>query len=215
MQKIKKPICYLLIVLVLLLLSNVVCIKRINDYEEDMLKTETECQKLLEEQRRDAELIVRLKDKLSTYDADLVVAAPTPPQYLDIPLDNELQSYVWSLCCNYDIAEYYELIFAVIKTESNFNAAAISSTQDYGLMQINVANHNNLRKALGIKDFLDPYQNIHGGVYLLATLLHKYDVADALIAYNMGEGNAAKLHQRGVHTTYYSETVLKYYREYI
>jgi soluble lytic murein transglycosylase-like protein len=120
------------------------------------------------------------------------------------------------MCYNYDISEYYELVYAVIKTESNFNPSEISSTNDYGLMQINVVNHNYLSNTLGIVDFLDPYQNVQGGIYLLASLLHKYDnINRALMAYNMGEAGAATLWSRGKTSTQYTEAVLSNYKEYI
>src|SRR5665647_1948633 len=59
-------------------------------------------------------------------------------------------------------------IFAIIKKESNFDTQAISSTGDYGLMQINKSNLPALNKALGTTDLLDPYQNIEAGVYWYA-----------------------------------------------
>lgn len=157
-----------------------------------------------------------LLERLSVYDNDLVVTV-TAPQYLDVPLDEELQDYIYTLCCAYGTDEMYELMYAVIKRESQFDAAAISPTNDYGLMQINIGNHNWLSSELGIVDFLDPYENVHAGVYMLSSLIHKYDynLNDALMAYNMGEKNARKLWGRGVHTTPYAEQILDYYSQFI
>lgn len=155
-----------------------------------------------------------LHKALDVYDYDFNIKAPTPPRYLDVPVDEDLQEYIWSLCCLYDIDEHYELIFAVMQKESSFNPDAISSTNDYGLMQINISNHSSLSQRLGITDFLDPYQNVHAGIYMLANALHKYgSVSDALMAYNMGGNGASKLWAQGIHSTSYSETVLAYYND--
>lgn len=150
-------------------------------------------------------------ERLGTYDQQ----AENPPCYFDVELPEDLQDYIWSLCREYDIEEHYALIFALIKHESQFDATACSSTDDWGLMQINTINHEWLSEELGIVDFLDPYENVHGGIHILASLLHKYDVADALMAYNMGEYGASKLWQSGVHTTAYSDQILDYYYQFI
>ena len=168
-----------------------------------------------ENERVAAETIEALEDKLSIYTVDYDVPNPTPPRYLDVNLDKDTQSFIYSLCCNYDIAQYYELIFAIITVESNFNASTVSATNDYGLMQINKTNHNYLSSTLGITEFLDAHQDLHSGIFMIAPLLHKYNVADALMVYNMGLGGASKLWQRGIHTTQYTEKVLSIYNKYI
>lgn len=158
----------------------------------------------------------RMHKIISVYGHEFVVNSPTPPRYFDIPLDEEMQSYIWTLCGEFGITDHYELVYALIQTESSFRPDLVSSTNDYGLMQINVVNHKTLSDLFAIDDFLDPYQNVHGGIYLLSRLLHKYDnVADALMAYNMGEGGASKLWRRGIHSSKYSEKVLSFYKEYI
>lgn len=155
-----------------------------------------------------------LQKALDSYDYDFSIKAPTPPHYVNVPVDEDLQSYIWSLCCLYDIEEQYDLIFAIMRKESNFDSNAISSTNDYGLMQINVSNHSSLSNKLGITDFLDPYQNVHAGIYMFANALHKYgSVTDALMAYNMGGGGASKLWKQGIHSTHYTDSVLAYYKQ--
>lgn len=156
-----------------------------------------------------------LTKALASYDYDFDIAAPMPPRYMDLPVDIELQDYIWSLCCLYDIDEQYEMVYAIMRKESNFDSNAISSTNDYGLMQINKSNHSSLSEKLGITDFLDPYQNVHAGIYMFANALHKYgNVPDALMAYNMGGGGASKLWSQGIHSTNYSRAVLDYYKQF-
>lgn len=156
-----------------------------------------------------------LRAVLSSYHQnEFFTGSPTPPRYFNVAMPEELQSYVWLLCCNYGIDEHYELVYALIQHESKFDAAAISPSNDWGLMQINECNHEWLREELGIVDFLDPYENVHGGIHMLASLLHKYDVSDALMAYNMGEYGAAKLWRRGIHSTTYTDQVLDCYKQF-
>lgn len=118
--------------------------------------------------------------------------------------DECYQDYLYDLCVKYGVTEYYTLFIAQIYHESTFRTNLISSTNDYGLMQINVCNHSWLRNKLGISDFLDPYENMEAGVYMMSSYLHKYgDAEKALVCYNRGEGGA-----KGVSSTSYSRGVL-------
>lgn len=136
------------------------------------------------------------------YDRD---AAPL----YQVALSEDLQEYTYAMCRVYDCVDYYPLMLAVMWKESDFDAAAQSSTGDYGLMQINECNHDTLREVLGVDDFLDPEDNIQSGVYLLSGLLKKYgDTHKALMAYNMGPGGAKKCWDRGIYKSNYSKDVL-------
>lgn len=129
-------------------------------------------------------------------------------QVYDIPLSEELQQYTYDMCRYYEIEQYYATVLGLMWQESNYKADAISSTNDYGLMQINVCNHSYLRENLGIVDFLDPYENIQGGTYILSTLVDKYGNIDkALMAYNLGPSSAASFWDRGIYSTPYSRGV--------
>ena len=98
----------------------------------------------------------------------------------------------------------------------NFQADVISTTNDYGLMQINQKNHEWLSNAVGVTDFLDPYQNIQAGIYILGTLFEKYDDPHkVLMAYNMGESGASKLWDQGIYQSKYSQRVIGYQETYI
>lgn len=119
---------------------------------------------------------------------------------LDVPLDTEVQEYVYDLCIQYNI-DYY-LVMALIQHESEFIPEVVSETGDYGLMQINQVNHKE-----GI-DYLDPYQNISEGMMMLDYLFTKYtDPALVLMAYNMGETGASKLWEQGIYSTDYVDEI--------
>ena len=126
-----------------------------------------------------------------------------------IALSENLQQFTYEQCYERGIAEYYELMLAVMWHESDFDYDAISPTNDYGIMQINICNHSSLRNILGITDFLDVKQNITAGVYMLSDLLHKYgSESKALMAYNIGESGAKTLWSKGIYTSAYATGVL-------
>lgn len=132
---------------------------------------------------------------------------------LDIPLSEDLQKYIYDLCCENDME--YSFVIAVIEKESTFRPSVISQTNDYGLMQINKMNHSRLTDAIGVTDFLDPYQNTAAGIYMLDELFDKYeDPEKVLMAYNMGEGGASKLWKQGIYKTSYTNKVMNYAANY-
>lgn len=132
---------------------------------------------------------------------------------LDVPMDARLQEYVFYLSEAYDID--FTFVMALIQHETNFEAGAISSTDDYGLMQINSVNHTYLAEELGITDFLDPYENVKAGMFILRKLFEKYETPEkVLMAYNMGETGAAWLWEQGIFEVNYSKEVLQKQAEY-
>lgn len=138
----------------------------------------------------------------------------TSAKLLDIPLSKELQEYTIETSNKFGVPS--ELMFALMKVESNFKPNLISSTNDYGLCQINKINHSRLSKELGIKDFLDPKSSILAGTYIMSGYYQKYngDLHRMLMAYNMGEAGARNAVSRGFTTSRYSRKVIENYNKY-
>ncbi|MBR6641861.1 MAG: lytic transglycosylase domain-containing protein [Clostridia bacterium] len=87
------------------------------------------------------------------------------------------------------------LIYAVIKQESNFNKDAVSSAGAKGLMQIIDPTAKQMARRIDSiddknYDVFDPYTNIHIGTKYLSYLIKYFDgnYYLAIIAYNAGMG---------------------------
>lgn len=133
---------------------------------------------------------------------------------IDCQMPEEQQEFVFYLCAGYNID--FSLAMALIQCESNFDPNIISSTNDYGYMQINVQNHEWLTRALGVTDYTDPYQNIRAGMFMLRKLFERYQNTDmVLMAYNMGEKGAARLWEQGIYSTCYTEIIFSTQRRII
>lgn len=147
------------------------------------------------------------KRKLEVFTNTIDYSVPAP--LYDIKLSVDLQQYTYETCLQYGIPGSYETVLAIMWQESDFNPYIVSSTDDYGIMQINKCNHEDLQETLGIVDIMDPYDNIESGVYIFASLKHTYkDDSKALMAYNMGRSGAEKQWDRGNYTSVYSRSVL-------
>ena len=105
----------------------------------------------------------------------------------------------------YELEE--NLIFAVIKSESNFNKEAVSNKNAVGLMQLmeetakDVAKNNNIEVDTdNVKEELkDAYNNVEIGTCYLSSLIKKYQNKElALAAYNAGTGNVDSWIKNGI-----------------
>ena len=104
----------------------------------------------------------------------------------------EYSEYVTKYAEQYGVEE--NLIYALIKAESNFNPDAVSHQNAKGLMQLMQSTAEDLAKKskinLNNENILEPEVNIQLGTQYIASLLNKYDCVEvALAAYNAGSGN--------------------------
>jgi soluble lytic murein transglycosylase-like protein len=105
-----------------------------------------------------------------------------------LPLEHAYDDLIQEAAEKYRLAP--DLIRAVIRTESAFDATAVSSAGAQGLMQLMPA----LAAELGVTDAFDPRQNILAGSKYLSALLayHGGNIPLALASYNAGPGAVAR-----------------------
>jgi len=92
-----------------------------------------------------------------------------------------------------------ELVYAVIKAESNFDESAVSQKGAVGLMQIMESTGEWAAEKIGLNNYTkeslyNPEINIEIGCFYLSYLLDLYgnDVRCAVAAYNAGQANVDK-----------------------
>ena len=104
-----------------------------------------------------------------------------------------------------------DIVRAVIRAESNYNARAVSPKGAMGLMQL----MPDTAREMGVADPFDPEANIHGGVKYLSQLLVLLngELPLALAAYNAGPSRVVGKNRIPPipETRNYVERVLKYY----
>jgi len=132
--------------------------------------------------------------------------AETPvgrPRPVPMPSQADLDRYraiIDSAARTYSVDPH--LVHAVIAVESAFNAAAISPKGASGLMQL----MPDTARRYGVRNILDPHENIHGGVRYLRDLLAMFnnDAKLALAGYNAGENAVIRAGNR---VPPYAETI--------
>ena len=139
-----------------------------------------------------------------------VSGTQTAAQNPSVSCPDSLESYFKEASEKYNVD--INLLKAIAKAESNFNAKAVSSAGAMGVMQLMPAT----AKSLGVSNAYNAYENIMGGAKLIASNLKKYngDISLALAAYNAGGGNVDKY--GGIppfkETQNYVKKVLNYYK---
>ena len=107
------------------------------------------------------------------------------------------------------------LIHAVVSAESGYNPAAVSRTGARGLMQL----MPETAKRYGVRDIMDPVENIYAGVRYLRDLLLMFNgnLELAIAAYNAGENAVIRNGNRippYAETLQYVPKVLGFYRKF-
>ena len=131
----------------------------------------------------------------------IIIATSINKQMTKILYKKEYSEYVSKYAEQYDVEE--NLIYALIKAESNFNPNAVSHQNAKGLMQLMDSTAQEIASKSQIElteeNILDPDININLGTQYIATLLDKYECMEvALAAYNAGSGNVDKWIKNGV-----------------
>ena len=122
--------------------------------------------------------------------AVIIICARFVVPYIMYPL--KYSEYVEKYSEEYDLEK--ELVYAVIRTESNFNSSAVSGKGALGLMQIMedtadwIVDHSHIEAVQA--EYSEPDTNIHMGCWYLNYLMNHFGDEDlALAAYNAGMGN--------------------------
>ncbi len=107
------------------------------------------------------------------------------------------------------------LVHAVISAESGYNPAAISKAGASGIMQL----MPETAKRYGVRNIMDPVQNIQGGVRYLRDLLAMFNgnLELAIAAYNAGENAVIRNGNRippYAETVQYVPKVLGFYQKF-
>ena len=111
-------------------------------------------------------------------------------------------------CLEFGLDE--SLVRGVIRTESGYNSKAQSRAGAKGLMQLMPDTAMWMAEKLGdvnlAANLFEPNANIRLGAAYLKYLLGKFDLTDALAAYNAGEGNVLRWKAEGREDYGFEET---------
>ena len=119
--------------------------------------------------------------------------------------------YIDGLAEEYDVN--YNLIKAVITTESSWNVKARSRVKALGLMQIMKACATDFKTPHS--EMYDPYVNVTVGTMYLSKLLKQFpDVETALVAYNEGPRHAKKYKDEYIYNSNYVTEVTTHLMNY-
>jgi soluble lytic murein transglycosylase-like protein len=125
------------------------------------------------------------------------VPVPAPPPPVEEPAAAPksdhvptLQEIVLSACSRYGIDP--DIIYSLIRAESDFDPKAVSRKGALGLMQL----MPKTAAQLGVQNPMDAAANIEGGTRYLQNLLQQYhyDLTKALAAYNAGPERVDQYH---------------------
>jgi len=115
--------------------------------------------------------------------------------------------YIEALCWEYGVD--YEMVKAVIQTESDWNHKAVSSSGAIGLMQVlpsTAKSEFNTPK----QDLFDPYVNVTVGIKYLSELNEHFDdLESTLTAYSHGPTVTKKYSSRYISNNFYVKRVFK------
>lgn len=131
------------------------------------------------------------------------------PVVADVPLDADLQKFIWNTSEDYGLDP--KLVLAVIGQESNYKTDAVGDDGlSMGLMQVQEGCHEERMEKLGATDLMNPYDNAATGIDYLAECIKKGGLEWGLMCYNGGAAYADAKTALGI-TTEYVEGVLYLY----
>jgi soluble lytic murein transglycosylase-like protein len=139
-----------------------------------------------------SENFVEVSDDQIVRSEDLPEPAPPPAAAPAADSDRapSLEEIVLSACSRYGIDP--DIVFSLIRAESDFDPKAVSRKGAQGLMQL----MPQTSAKLGVGNPMDAAANVDGGTRYLQSLLEQYhyDLTKALAAYNAGPARVDQYH---------------------
>lgn len=180
---------------------------------EETTTTEVEVTDTTKVEITTTEAVTETTIKPTVVTTSVVVTEPPKVTYFKVPLDEDLQDYIFEVCADYDVDP--ALVMAVIKKESNFKPDTLGdSGRSYGLMQIQPRWHQARADALNCSNLTNPYHNVTVGIDILAELFDTGKSLEwVLMAYNGGASYANKKVANG-EVSDYARTVINYLNNY-
>lgn len=140
---------------------------------------------------------------------DIVLDELPEPETWDVPLENDLQLFIASLCEEVSIEP--ELVLAMIEKESQWNPEAVGDGgNSLGLLQIQPRWHSGRMEKLDCENLLDPYDNVTVAIDILAEKMAAGKGTEwALMAYNGGNAYANSLTAQGKVSDYAKQVLVR------
>ena len=162
------------------------------------------------ERREQVEIVIINKKKLIIITiliiaVIIITSIDIPTKIQKIMYKKEYSEYVEKYSQEYNVDE--NLVYAVIKAESNFNPNAKSSKDAIGLMQLVESTAKEICKKVDIRltddelreKLFEPEININLGTKYLSILIEKYqNVEIEITAYNAGIGTVDKKKKKSI-----------------
>lgn len=135
----------------------------------------------------------------------IIAISNIPKKIQSLIYIKEYEEYVEKYSKQYNVDE--NLVYAVIKAESNFNSNAKSSKDAIGLMQLIESTAQEICKKTDLQlsnqnlkeKLLEPEVNINIGTKYLSILIEKYkSIEVAVTAYNAGIGTVDNWIEKGI-----------------
>ena len=186
-----------LVIMLLLCLFSVRMVLQVNECKSELIEVKQTAEFINAQQNAINERIKAIeisKPNVTTQQAN-------PPYLRDIPLSDELQQYTYETAEKYGVN--YDLMLAIMQTESQFTNVISDNGEDIGICQINTINAEWLYTDYGIYNLMDERQNIEACAIILNKLQEQFsNESHVVMAYNLGAGKAEKFIRSGKITEY-------------
>ena len=186
-----------LITMVLLCLWAVGMVLQVNECKSELIEVKQTAEFISVQQNAINERIKAIEIQQGNY----TTQQASTPYKRDIPLSDELQRFTYEIATEYGVN--YDLMLAIMQTESQFTNVVSDNGEDIGLCQINTINAEWLYTDYGIYNLMDERQNIEACAIILNKLQGQFDTeSHVVMAYNLGAAKAQKYISSGKITEY-------------